>query len=102
MSDDAGKDLSEPEALAAGFSAVRMFAIYSQASLFFTLAERGLIEPERLFAFNRTVAETFRQNARSSTAKIPARANAQIADMLDEFEAVLRNMATIPTGAGRA
>jgi hypothetical protein len=100
---DGAAPLSELENLAAEFTAARTFAIYSQAVMFFVMAHRGAIDPEQVFALNRTLASGFRQTAAGGkSVPVPARSLARTADMLDELEAVIRNMVTIPAGAGHA
>jgi hypothetical protein len=107
-------DLAAPlnddqEELAASITAIRTFSIYSQTALFFALLERRAIGADKVFAFNRLNAAIFRQTAATAKevattkeARVAARSHALIAAMLDEFEATIRNMATLPPGAGKA
>jgi hypothetical protein len=95
--------LSEAETIAAEFISVRTFVIYNQAALFTALAARGAIDAEQVCAMKRMLASGFRQTAAAGkSGRVPALGHAKTADMLDELEAVIRNMATIPAGAGRA
>lgn len=79
------------------------FAFYSQTGIFFALLERQAIDPERVFVFNRMNETILRQmSAATNGGKVAAQGATMAADMLAEFEAVIRNMCTIPPGAGRA
>jgi hypothetical protein len=101
MSAEKPDGLSESESLAAEFAAVRTFALYEHAVLLTALAARGAIDLEQVFGMNRMLAAGFRQAAGNSD-RVPAFGLATTADMLDELEATIRNMATIPAGAGKA
>jgi hypothetical protein len=51
------------------------------------------------FAINRSLAAGFRQSAAGGkSGRVPTRSASTIAEMLDEFEAVVRSMATTPPG----
>jgi hypothetical protein len=87
--------LSELESLAAEFAAVRTFSIHCQAAILFALVQRGAIDAESVLAISRTLAAGFRESAAGAkSGRIPTRSAATIADMLTEFEGVLRSMTT--------
>ena len=91
------------EELAAHLAAQRMFAIYSNAALLSALTRRGGVFEKRALELNRTLADVFRQvSSTTAGGAVSARAYALAADMLDEIEKTLANMATIPAGAGMA
>lgn len=95
--------LSDAEELAANLTALRTFAIYSNAALVSALTQRGGVLEKQALDLNRTLASAFRQAASTTTAgAVAARAHALAAEMLDEIEKTVLNMATIPPGAGRA
>jgi hypothetical protein len=101
--------LNDQEEIAAYIAAIRTFSIYSQTALFFTLLKSRAIDADQVLAFNRTNGAIFRQTATTAAtaattkeARVAARSHLITAEMLDELEAVIRNMATLPPGAGRA
>ncbi|RBP08528.1 hypothetical protein DFR50_1259 [Roseiarcus fermentans] len=101
--DDPPGALTPLQEAAAALAGVRTFALYAQGSLFFALLDRGAIDPQRFFAFGKTLAAGLRQNAaRQGGDAIASRAQTDAADMLDELESMVRNRAAPPAGAGRA
>jgi len=95
--------MTAPQHRAADYVALRTFVVNSQAALFFSLLDRQAIDPDRFFSFSRTLADGLRQtSAHTSGGPIAANAMASAADMLGDLEAMIRNMATLPAGAGRA
>jgi hypothetical protein len=104
MSQDA-KDsaLTDTEAITAELAGQRVFVAYSIATLLSAAAARGAINAEQVLAVNRKIASGFRQSADAGrSGKVHARALAAAADMLNDLEAAIRKMATIPAGAGHA
>lgn len=95
--------LSDAEELAANLTALRTFAIYSNAALVSALTQRGGVLEKQAFELNRTLASAFRQAGITTTGgAVAARAHALAAEMLDSIEETVVNMATLPPGAGRA
>jgi hypothetical protein len=95
-------ELSVDAELTAQCTATRMFVIYQSTALFWALAERKLIDPQRIFATNEALALGFEEMAANiSPDDTQGRINRLTAEMLREFEDVMRNMAT-PLKAGRA
>ena len=93
---------SDAEEMAASFAAVRTFALYNQLGLFFALVEKNVIDAERVFAFNRMSTEILRTTAAKTDNEVAKRGCNGAAEMLDEFEKIVRNMVTKPPGAGTA
>lgn len=95
--------LSDAEELAANLTALRTFAIYSNAALVSALTQRGGVLEKQALELNRTLASAFRQAASTTIAgAVAARAHALAADMLDEIEKTLLNMTMRPPGSGTA
>jgi hypothetical protein len=95
--------LSDGEAIAAQIVATRTFTMYMAASMLLALVEKGALDPERVFAFGQMNAAILRQTAATTTGgKVAVQGCSMAADMLDEFEAMIRNMARKPDGAGTA
>jgi hypothetical protein len=89
--------------LVAQVVATRAFAIHHAAVIFFALAEKGAIDAPRVLAFSEGIASGFEQMAKLHASEpIRSRVHALTAESLREFEATIRNMATVPAGAGRA
>ncbi|MGB3580063.1 MAG: hypothetical protein WBA40_02930 [Roseiarcus sp.] len=61
---------------------------------------KNVIDAERVFTVGRLNAEILRQTAAKTDSEIAKRGCNGAADMLDEFEATVRNMVTKPPGAG--
>lgn len=73
------------------------------AVLLAALAGRGALDLAQVFAMNKTLAAGFRRTAATTkSGRVPALDLSKTADMLDELEATIRNMAMVPAGAGRA
>ena len=94
MTADEEKRVSEM--LAEPWAAVVLLSQLSTAGLILALAERGSLDPERVFQFFRTLSEAMETAPGTSE---PAKNSAR---MLREIETMARNMTTIPPGAGRA
>jgi hypothetical protein len=95
-------ELSDNAEVTAQCTATRMFVIYQSTALFWALAERKLIDPQRIFATNEALALGFEQMAaNTSPDDTESRINRLTAEMLREFEDVMRNMA-MPLTSGRA
>jgi hypothetical protein len=86
-------ELSGAAELAAQCMATRMFAIYQAAALFWALAEKKLIDPQHVFATNEALALGFEQMAANISADdTQGRINQLTAEMLGEFEGVIKNV----------
>jgi hypothetical protein len=95
--------LSDVEEFAAQLTAIKTFAIYSQAALILALREADPSAIDRVFVYARMNANILRQTAeRAKGDAIAARGCAGAADMLLELEGVIRNMVTKPPGSGTA
>lgn len=90
------------EEIAAHYAGIRTGALYMQISTLLALVEKQAVDVERVFAFGRMNADILRQTAAKTDNQIAQRGCSMAADMLEELEAVIRNMCTIPPGAGRA
>jgi hypothetical protein len=87
------KALSADAELTAQCTATRMFAIYQSTALFWALAEKKLIDPQHVFATNEALALGFEQMAANiSTDDAQRRINQLTAEMLREFEGVIKNV----------
>jgi hypothetical protein len=93
---------SDAEAIAITLAGIRTHAVYAQIGLFSALIEKGVVDAERVFQLNQLSAAVLRQAALTEQNKIAAQAETMAADMLLEFERVMRGMATRPPGAGTA
>jgi hypothetical protein len=95
--------LSDGEAIAAQIVATRTFTMYMATSLLLALVEKGALDPDRVFAFGSMNAGILRHTAATTTGgQVAAQGCSMAADMIDEFEATIRNMVTKPPGAGTA
>jgi hypothetical protein len=85
--------LSRDAELTAQCTATRMFAIYQATALFWALAEKRLIDPQHVFATNDALALGFEQMAANISADdTQGRINQLTAEMLREFEGVIKNV----------
>jgi hypothetical protein len=66
------------------------------------LCEKRPFDPTRLFALNRTLADGFDLLARQVDEPVKERGNEIGAEHLRAFEGMIRNIATVPAGAGQA
>jgi hypothetical protein len=88
--------------IVAQMAATRAVAIHHGAVMLVALAEKGLVDPKRIFAINEGVASEFEQLAQQHADDgVRGRVHAIVAQALRELEATSRNLATVPTGAGR-
>jgi hypothetical protein len=79
-------ELSGDAELTAQCTATRMFAIYQSTALFWALAEKKLIDPQHVFALG------FEEMAANISADdTQGRINQLTAEMLREFEDVIKN-----------
>ena len=86
-------ELSGDAELTAQSTATRMFAIYQATALFCALAEKKLIDPQQVFATNEALALGFEQMATNISADdTQGRINQLTAEMLREFEGVIKNV----------
>jgi hypothetical protein len=94
---------NEAQELIAQMVAARLGASHLCAAIFFALIEKGLVDATRVFSFSNTLAAGLEGLAQKRDAGETARrAHALAADVLREFEKTIRNMVTVPAGAGRA
>jgi hypothetical protein len=94
--------MSDAETIAVTLAGIRTHAVYAQIGLLTALLEKGVVDAARVFELNRLSADVLRQAAATEQNQIAAEAERLAASMLDEFETVVRNMATKPPGAGTA
>jgi hypothetical protein len=86
-------ELSGDAELTAQCTATRMFAIYQATAIFWALAEKKLIDPQHVFATNEALALGFEQMAANISADdTQGRINQLTAEMLREFEGVIKNV----------
>lgn len=93
---------SDAETIAVTLAGIRTHAVYAQIGVFSALIEKGVVDAERVFQLNQLSAAVLHQAAATEQNKIAAQAETMAAEMLLEFETVVRNMATRPPGAGQA
>jgi hypothetical protein len=93
--------LSDAETVVVSLNASHTFLIYSQAAVLLALAERQAVDINRVFEFGRLNASILRQAAAATTGgRIAEQSLSQAAAMIDELEAAIRNMTTLPPDAG--
>ena len=93
---------SDVEAIAIQIAAIRTYTIYSSIGLFCSLVERGVVDGNRVFELNKLSTEVLRQAASTEKNQVAKQAETAAADMLGEFETVVRNMIGPAAGAGHA
>jgi hypothetical protein len=87
--------------IVAQMAATRAVAIHHGAVLLVALAEKGLIDPRRVFAINEDVATEFEQLAQEHAGDgVRGRVHAIVAQALRELEVTSRSLAAPPAEAG--
>ena len=97
MNDPTNPPAGSLEAAVASLGAAMAVSQYIGAALIIAAAERGAIDPERVFVMLRLLAEGFEagKGRYPETGRIAAHA-------LRDVEVIYKNLLTIPAGAGRA
>ena len=83
--------------VAALIAAPALFTQYAIATLIIAMAEKGVIDPARVFAFFRPIVDGFEGGLVK-----PLETARMAAELLRGVEKTFWNMVTIPPGAGRA